>query len=59
MKKTTFRAAIAMLLLQSILFANFASAQTTAPADINAQIRKEAMENSQIMRTIHFFTDRV
>jgi hypothetical protein len=56
MKKTTIRTAIALLLLQSILFANFASAQTTQ-ADINAQIRKEAMENSQIMRTIHFFTD--
>jgi carboxypeptidase Q len=57
MKKTTIRTAIALLLLQSILFANFASAQKTAVADINAQIRKEAMENSQIMRTIHFFTD--
>ena len=57
MKKTTIKTAIALLLLQSILFADFASAQTTTAPDINAQIRKEAMENSQIMRTIHFFTD--
>ncbi|MFL6277297.1 MAG: M20/M25/M40 family metallo-hydrolase [Blastocatellia bacterium] len=27
------------------------------PADINAQIRKEAAEHSQIMRTMHFLTD--
>jgi hypothetical protein len=58
MKKTTMRAATALLLLHSILFAGFASAQTAAAtSDINAQIRKEAMENSQIMRTVHFFTD--
>ena len=56
MKKTTTRAAIALLLLHSILFADFAFAQTSA-TDVNAQIRKEAMENSQIMRTVHFFTD--
>jgi hypothetical protein len=52
------RAATALLLLHSILFAGFASAQTAAAtSDINAQIRKEAMENSQIMRTVSFFTD--
>ena len=47
-----------MLLLQCVLLQNTAFAQATSTAtDINAQIRKEAMENSQIMRTIHFFSD--
>ena len=36
-------------------------AQTTATekidADVNAKIRQEGMTNSQIMRTLHFFTD--
>src|SRR5438132_1234952 len=31
--------------------------QTATQTDINARIRKEAMENSQILRTLHFFTD--
>ncbi|MGI8884068.1 MAG: M20/M25/M40 family metallo-hydrolase [Pyrinomonadaceae bacterium] len=57
-KTTTLKTAIAMLLLQCVLLQNMAFAQTAQPAnDINAQIRKEAMENSQIMRTIHYFTD--
>ena len=47
-----------MLLLQCVLLQNTAFAQTAQTAtDINAQIRKEAMENSQIMRTIHYFSD--
>ncbi len=29
----------------------------TAPADINAAIRKEGMENSRIMNTLHYLTD--
>ena len=38
--------------------APFVSAQTSnGNADINAKIRKEAMENSQIMKTLHYFTD--
>ncbi|MCI0488992.1 MAG: M20/M25/M40 family metallo-hydrolase [Blastocatellia bacterium] len=32
-------------------------AQERVNADINAKIRKEGMDNSQIMRTMHFFTD--
>ncbi len=36
-------------------------AQTVTPekidADVNARMRQEAMSNSQIMRTLHFFTD--
>ena len=35
-----------------------APAQTAgADADIQAKIRKEGMDNSQIMRTMHYFTD--
>ncbi len=34
-----------------------AYAQTAPAADINERIRKEGMENSQIMRTIHYFSD--
>lgn len=42
-------------LLQSVLLAN---AQTIPnEAEVYAQIRKEGMENSQIMRTLYFFTD--
>ncbi|MEA2175767.1 MAG: hypothetical protein QOD00_3359 [Blastocatellia bacterium] len=33
------------------------SAQGRVDPDINAAIRKEGMENSQIMRTLHYFTD--
>jgi carboxypeptidase Q len=32
-------------------------AQGRVDPDINAAIRKEGMENSQIMRTLHYFTD--
>jgi carboxypeptidase Q len=40
-----------MLVLQSALFAQ------AVPADVNAAIRKEGMENSKIMHTLHIFTD--
>ena len=33
------------------------SRQERIDADINAKIRKEATDNSQIMRTMHFLTD--
>ena len=56
MKK--LKTAIALLLLQTVLLHSAAFAQATQTAsDINAQIRKEGMENSQIMRTVHYFTD--
>jgi hypothetical protein len=51
------------ILLQAPVFVLAQATQQTAPAtittanDINAQIRKEGMENSQAMRTLHFFTD--
>ncbi len=57
-KRTMLKTALAMLLLQCVLLQNTAFAQTAQTAtDVNAQIRKEAMENSQIMRTIHYFSD--
>lgn len=48
MKKITTLFLLLLLGLQAV------SAQT---ADINARIRKEGMENSQIMKTLHFLTD--
>ncbi|MCU1288850.1 MAG: lieA [Acidobacteria bacterium] len=57
-KTTTLKTAVVLLLLQSIFLQTAVFAQQTPAAnDINAQIRKEAMENSQVMRTIHYFTD--
>ena len=54
-KTTTVLLLLFCFLLQS---ASTASAQTVAnQADVFAQIRKEGMDNSQIMRTLHYFTD--
>lgn len=54
------RLTIALLLVSSFILQSvpFASAQQ-APnrAEVQAKIRKEGMDNSQAMRTIHFFTD--
>lgn len=49
--------AVTLLLLQSLLLPGSLLAQTTAQADIHAAIRKEGMENSKIMNTLHYFTD--
>lgn len=55
MKRTiSLRIAGALLLIQSLLLPGFAQ---TAQADINAAIRKEGMENSKIMNTLHYLTD--
>jgi carboxypeptidase Q len=57
MKKTT---TTVLLLLFCLLFqsVSFVRAQAVPnQADVFAQIRKEGMENSQIMRTLHYFTD--
>ncbi|HVG21299.1 MAG TPA: M20/M25/M40 family metallo-hydrolase [Blastocatellia bacterium] len=50
---------ILALLLSSLSLLNAlpALAQEPAPVDINARIRKEAADNSQIMRSMHYFTD--
>jgi carboxypeptidase Q len=50
------RRAIALLLLIVITPLSAFSQSATDP-DINTRIRKEGMENSKIMRTLHFFTD--
>ena len=55
--KNLVRMFLATFVLQSIVLANFAIGQSTAPADVNAAIRKEAMENSKIFNTLHYFTD--
>jgi hypothetical protein len=44
-----------IILLQAIVLPGFAVAQ--ADPDIYAKIRKEGMENSKIMNTMHYFTD--
>jgi hypothetical protein len=50
------RIAAAAVLLNAIVVPNFILAQTAAP-DVNAAIRKEGMENSKILNTLHYFTD--
>ncbi len=45
------------LLLQSVVFPGALLAQTATQVDINAAIRKEGMENSRIMNTLHYLTD--
>ncbi len=55
MKRTgIIKTAIAFALMQAVLLPNVLLAQS---ADINAAIRKEGMENSKIMNTMHYFTD--
>src|SRR6476660_4635265 len=48
------RTIVALFLLQVLLLPMAAVAQS---ADITAQIRKEGMENSKIMHSLHVFTD--
>ncbi len=51
------RFVIVVLLLQSFVLPASSLAQNAPPADINAAIRKEGMENSKIMHTLHMFAD--
>jgi hypothetical protein len=49
---------LATILLSLTLLSPFpAFTEETINGEINAKIRKEGMENSQIMRTMHFLTD--
>ncbi len=58
MKKLTLLRYFAVaLLFQSLVLPASLFAQTVAPSDINAAIRKEGMENSKIMNTIHYLSD--
>src|SRR2546423_4854508 len=47
----------ATLFLSLALLLGSLPALAQEPVDVNAQIRKEAAEHSQIMRTLHFLTD--
>lgn len=52
------RTIISFLLFQAFIFPGISVAQHIQPlADVNAAIRKEEMENSKIMHTVHILTD--
>lgn len=53
----SLRFAAGVLLLQSFILPVGLLAQDTKSADVNAAIRKEETEHSQIMHTLHMFTD--
>lgn len=48
---------IVVVVLAFALLAHTAVGQGSSTEDINTRIRKEAMENSQILNTLHFLTD--
>lgn len=52
----SFRSILVCLLVQTMLAQHFLLAQAPA-TDVNAAIRKEGMENSKIMNTLHYLTD--
>lgn len=56
-KAIALRIAASALLLQSFVLPQAFRAQTAANTEINAAIRKEGMENSRIMNTLHYLTD--
>lgn len=47
----------AVLVIAAFILPNAALAQDAKQAEINAAIRKEGMENSRIMNTLHYFSD--
>lgn len=55
----SLRFALTLTLQLTLLAGSFAQSVPAEKidADVNAKIRKEGMDNSQIMRTLHFFTD--
>lgn len=55
--KNIIRYSIVALLLQSFAVDAGLFAQARSQSEINAAIRKEAMENSKIMNTLHYFSD--
>ena len=56
-RPTSLHLAAALLLLQSFILPATLFAQDVKLADVNAAIRKEGMENSQVMHTLHILTD--
>ena len=57
MKKLLTYRATTLTLILGLLFSATSATLAQDTADINSKIRKEGMENSQIMRTMHYFTD--
>src|SRR5437868_229042 len=58
MKRKTIAQSVALLLLSVFFTPQFrVLTQERIDTDINARIRKEETENSQIMRTMHFLAD--
>ena len=55
--KTRMRIAVVAVLLNAILIPNLIFAQSAPAPDVSSAIRKEGMENSKIMNTLHYFTD--
>ena len=56
-KQNTLCLAAVVLLLQSLLMPVGLLAQTATQTDVNAAIRKEGMDNSKIMHTLHYLAD--
>ncbi len=56
-RNKTLKKIAACILFVALLGSPYSFSQTSTEATVTAQIRKEAMENSQIMRTLHYFTD--
>src|SRR4051794_21235141 len=57
MKTALLRGTVLVLLFQVSFSTAVIAQQTRTAQDINAAIRKEETENSQIMHTLHFLTD--
>lgn len=54
----TFKITLALVFVQAIVLPNLLRGQTAAQtAEVYAAIRKEGMERSKIMNTMHYFTD--
>ena len=56
-KRNTIKITAILLFVIGLLSPNAALVQAQTAVEINERIRKEGMENSQIMRTIHYFSD--
>ncbi|MFN2501492.1 MAG: M20/M25/M40 family metallo-hydrolase [Pyrinomonadaceae bacterium] len=57
MKNLTLRYGVVVLLFQSFVLPVSVLSQSGPEPEIYASIRREGMENSKVMNTLHFFTD--
>ena len=55
--RKTLKTLIALVVLQTLTLPGFILAQQAPAADITERLRKDGMENSQVMKTLHRFTD--